>query len=45
VERDVSACVGAKIAATLLDAYDVERAGIATHNGESRDDHRNEADG
>jgi 7-cyano-7-deazaguanine reductase len=45
VERDVSACVGAKIAATLLDAYDVERAGIATLTGESLDDQRIEADG
>ena len=45
VERDVSACVGAKVAATLLDAHDVERAGIAALAGESLDDQRIEADG
>jgi 7-cyano-7-deazaguanine reductase len=45
VERDVSACVGAKVAATLLDAHDVERAGIATLPGESLDDQRIGADG
>ena len=45
VERDVSACVGAKVAATLLDAHEVERAGIATLPGDSLDDQRIEADG
>jgi 7-cyano-7-deazaguanine reductase len=45
VERDVSACVGAKVAVTLLDPYDVERAGIGPLRGESLDDQRIEADG
>jgi 7-cyano-7-deazaguanine reductase len=45
VEGDVSACVGAKVAATLLDAHDIERAGIAPLAGESLDDQRIEADG
>ena len=45
VERDVSACVDAKVAVTLLDAHDVERAGIAALAGESLDDQRIEADG
>jgi 7-cyano-7-deazaguanine reductase len=45
VERDVSACVGAKVAAALLDAHDIERAGIAGLPGESLDDQRIEADG
>ena len=43
VERDVSACVDAKVAVTLLDAHDVERAGIAALAGESLDDQRIEA--
>lgn len=45
VERDVSACVGAKVAATLLDAHETERAGIAALAGESLDDQRIEIDG
>ncbi|MDE2053265.1 MAG: NADPH-dependent 7-cyano-7-deazaguanine reductase QueF [Xanthomonadaceae bacterium] len=45
VERDVSACAGAKVAATLVDANDVERAGIGALAGESLDDQRIEADG
>jgi 7-cyano-7-deazaguanine reductase len=45
VERDVSACVGAKVAATLLDAHDVERLGMAALAGESLDDQRIESDG
>ena len=45
VERDVSACVGAKVAVTLLDAHDVERAGIDPLEGESLDDQRIEVDG
>ena len=45
VERDVSACVGAKVAVTLLDAHDIERAGIAALAGESLDDQRIEAEG
>ena len=44
VERDVSACVDAKVAATLLDPRDLERAGIAPLAGESLDDQRIEAD-
>ena len=44
VERDVSACIGAKVAVTLLDAHDVERAGIPLLEGESLDDQRIEAD-
>ena len=43
-ERDVSACVGAKVAVTLVDAHDVERAGIAALAGESLDDQRIEVD-
>ncbi|TAN07233.1 MAG: NADPH-dependent 7-cyano-7-deazaguanine reductase QueF [Rhodanobacteraceae bacterium] len=43
VERDVSACVGAKVAVTLLDPHDVERAGVASLAGESLDDQRIEA--
>lgn len=45
VERDVSVCVGEKVAVTLLDAHDVERAGIDALAGESLDDQRIEADG
>jgi len=45
VERDVSACVDAKVAVTLLDAHDVERTGIGGLAGESLDDQRIEADG
>ncbi|HJR10391.1 MAG TPA: NADPH-dependent 7-cyano-7-deazaguanine reductase QueF [Rhodanobacteraceae bacterium] len=45
VERDVAACAGAKIAVTLADANDVERAGIGALAGESLDDQRIEADG
>jgi len=45
VERDVSACVDAKVAVTLLDAHDVERTGIDRLAGESLDDQRIEADG
>jgi 7-cyano-7-deazaguanine reductase len=44
VERDVSACIDAKVAVTLLDAHDVERAGIPPLEGESLDDQRIEAD-
>jgi 7-cyano-7-deazaguanine reductase len=44
VERDVSACVGAKVAVTLQDAPAVERHGIATLGGKSLDDQRIEAD-
>ena len=44
VERDVSACVGTKIAVTLLDAHDVERAGIAALSGESLDGQRIETE-
>ena len=44
VERDVSTCIGAKVAATLLDAHDIERAGIHPLEGESLDDQRIEAD-
>jgi 7-cyano-7-deazaguanine reductase len=40
VERDVSACVGAKVAVTLLDPNDVERAGLVPLAGESLDDQR-----
>ena len=43
-ERDVSACVGAKVAVTLVDAHDVECAGIAALAGESLDDQRIEVD-
>lgn len=43
VERDVTDCVGAKVAVTLLDAHDVERHGIAVLAGESLDDQRIEA--
>lgn len=45
VERDVSACVHAKVAVTLLDAHDVERAGIVPLEGESLDEQRIEVDG
>ena len=45
VERDVSACVDAKVAVTLLDAHDAERAGIRPLEGESLDDQRIEIDG
>ena len=45
VERDVSACVDAKVAVTLLDAHDVERTGIDRLAGESLDDQHIEADG
>ena len=45
VERDVSACVDAKVAVTLLDAHDAERTGIDRLAGESLDDQRIEADG
>jgi 7-cyano-7-deazaguanine reductase len=45
VGRDVSACAGAKVAVTLLDAHDGERAGIVALAGESLDDQRIEADG
>jgi 7-cyano-7-deazaguanine reductase len=45
VERDVSARVGAKVAVTLADVHDVERAGIGPLRGESLDDQRIEADG
>ncbi|TAN08503.1 MAG: NADPH-dependent 7-cyano-7-deazaguanine reductase QueF [Rhodanobacteraceae bacterium] len=44
VERDVSACVGAKVAITLQDAPAVERHGVAALAGESLDDQRIEAD-
>lgn len=44
VERDVAACVGAKVAVTLLDAHDVEHACIGPLAGESLDDQRIEAD-
>lgn len=44
VERDVSACVGAKVAVTLVDPNDVERAGIVSLAGESLDDQRIEVD-
>lgn len=44
VERDVSACVGAKVAVTLLDAPAVERGGVATLPGESLDEQRLEVD-
>lgn len=44
VERDVSACVGAKVAVTLADPRDVERAGIAPLAGDSLDEQRIEAD-
>ena len=44
VERDVSECVGAKVAVTLQDAQAVERCGIATLPDESLDDQRIEAD-
>ncbi|HVX03998.1 MAG TPA: NADPH-dependent 7-cyano-7-deazaguanine reductase QueF [Rhodanobacteraceae bacterium] len=44
VERDVSACVGAKVAITLQDPHDLERAGIHPLQGESLDDQRIEAD-
>ncbi|MGH8182712.1 MAG: NADPH-dependent 7-cyano-7-deazaguanine reductase QueF, partial [Rhodanobacteraceae bacterium] len=40
VERDVSACVGAKVAVTLQDPQVIERAGIAALAGESLDDQR-----
>jgi 7-cyano-7-deazaguanine reductase len=43
VERDVTDCVGAKVAVTLLDAHDIERHGIAVLPGESLDDQRIEA--
>lgn len=43
VERDVTDCVGAKVAVTLLDAHDVERQGIAALPGESLDEQRIEA--
>ena len=45
VELDVSACVGAKVVVTLVDAHDVERTGIDRLAGESLDDQRIEADG
>lgn len=45
VEREVSACVDAKVAVTLLDAQDLERAGVHPLRGESLDDQRIEADG
>ena len=45
VERDVSACVSAKIAVTLVDTHDVERAGVGALVGESLDDQRIETDG
>src|SRR6185437_3024219 len=45
VERDVSACVDAKVAATLVDAHDVERAGVGALAGESLDDQHIEVDG
>ncbi len=44
VECDVSDCVGAKVAATLVDPHEVERAGIASLPGESLDDQRIEAE-
>lgn len=44
VERDVSACVDAKVAASLLDPRELERTGIAPLAGESLDDQRIEAD-
>lgn len=43
VERDVSGCIGAKLAMTLLDPHDIERSGIAALAGESLDDQRIEA--
>ena len=43
VERDVTDCVGAKVAVTLLDAHDIERHGIAVLPGESLDEQRIEA--
>ncbi|HXE65971.1 MAG TPA: NADPH-dependent 7-cyano-7-deazaguanine reductase QueF [Rhodanobacteraceae bacterium] len=45
VERDISACAGAKVAVTLLDPHDVERTGIHSLAGESLDDQRIEVDG
>lgn len=45
VERDVSACAGTKVAVTLVDAHDIERAGVGALAGESLDDQRIEADG
>ncbi|HEX7370932.1 MAG TPA: NADPH-dependent 7-cyano-7-deazaguanine reductase QueF [Rhodanobacteraceae bacterium] len=45
VERDVSACVGAKVAVTLVDPHGLERSGVAVLEGESLDDQRIEADG
>ena len=44
VEQDVGACVGAKIAATLVDLAGIERAGVTPADGESLDDQRIEAD-
>lgn len=44
VEHDVSACVEAKVVATLLDAHDAERSGIVPLQGESLDDQRIEVD-
>ncbi len=44
VEREVSACVDAKVVATLLDPRELERTGIATLAGESLDEQRIEAD-
>jgi 7-cyano-7-deazaguanine reductase len=44
VERDVSACIDAKVVVTLEDAPAVERHGIATLAGKSLDDQRIEAD-
>ncbi|MGH8183961.1 MAG: NADPH-dependent 7-cyano-7-deazaguanine reductase QueF [Rhodanobacteraceae bacterium] len=43
VERDVSACVDAKVVVTLLDPHDLERVGIVVLAGESLDDQRIEA--
>ncbi|HWG66776.1 MAG TPA: NADPH-dependent 7-cyano-7-deazaguanine reductase QueF [Rhodanobacteraceae bacterium] len=45
VELDVSACVDAKVAVTLVDAHDIERGGVDPLEGESLDDQRIEADG
>ncbi|HEX5960484.1 MAG TPA: NADPH-dependent 7-cyano-7-deazaguanine reductase QueF [Rhodanobacteraceae bacterium] len=44
VQDDVSACVAAKVAVTLLGPREVERAGLVELAGESLDDQRIEAD-
>lgn len=45
IERDLRACIGAPVVASLLDPLEVERAGIVPLAGESLDDQRIEVDG